>query len=145
MSQITERMHHRDVTHTVAASPGEQAFWLLRAGFTAVPIVAGMDKFFHALVNWDQYLAPWVARIVGGAHGFMLVVGVVEIIAGIGVAIWPRIFGWVVAAWLLGIVVNLLTLPGYYDVALRDVGLMVGAVALALLARGHHAEHRAAA
>jgi hypothetical protein len=142
MTQMTGRMH-RDAAHDITISPSEQAFWILRVGFTVAPIIAGVDKFFHKLVNWDAYLAPWVANLVGSAHGFMLFVGVVEIIAGIGVAIWPRIFGWVVAAWLLGIVVNLLTYPGYYDIALRDFGLALGALALARLAEVH--QHRTAA
>jgi uncharacterized membrane protein YphA (DoxX/SURF4 family) len=117
-----------------AHNPGIQAFWILRVGFTAAPIIAGIDKFFHLLVDWDQYLAPWVADLFGGnAHGFMLVVGVVEIIAGIGVAILPRIFAYIVAAWLLGIIINLLSIPGYYDIALRDFGLALGALALARL------------
>jgi len=121
--------------HTVAPSSVYQAFWILRIGFTVAPIVAGIDKFFHKLVNWDQYLAPRVANIVGNPHGFMQVVGVIEIIAGIGVAIFPRIFGYVVCAWLLGIIANLLLIPGYYDIALRDFGLSLGATALARLSR----------
>ena len=119
---------------TVAASPVYQAFWILRIGFTVAPIIAGVDKFFQKLVNWDQYLAPRVANIVGNPHGFMQVVGVIEIIAGIGVAIFPRIFAYVVCAWLLGIIANLLLIPGYYDIALRDLGLALGALALARLA-----------
>jgi hypothetical protein len=96
-------------------------------------VVSGFDKFFDLLVNWDKYLAPFIANLSPiGAHGFMEVVGVIEIIAGIGVALKPRIFGYVVAAWLLGIVGNLL-LTGYYDIALRDFGLALGALALARL------------
>jgi uncharacterized membrane protein YphA (DoxX/SURF4 family) len=112
MTQMTG-VHGRDTAHDLATSPSEQAFVILRVGFTVAPIIAGLDKFFDRLVNWDRYLAPWVANIVGNVHGFMMFVGVVEIVAGIGVAIWPRIFGWVVAAWLLGINVNQLTYPGY--------------------------------
>lgn len=122
------------VGRSVPASPVHQAFWILRIGFTVAPIIAGVDKFFHKLVNWDQYLAPRVANIVGNPHGFMQVAGVVEIIAGIGVAIAPRIFAYVVCAWLLGIVGNLLTYTGYYDIALRDFGLALGALALGRLA-----------
>src|SRR5687767_10936508 len=81
--------------------PGLQAFWILRVGFTVAPIIAGVDKFFGLLVDWDKYLAPWVADMFGGnVHGFMLFVGVVEVVAGIGVAIVPRIFAYIVAAWL---------------------------------------------
>jgi hypothetical protein len=98
------------------------------------PIVAGLDKFLHLLVNWDQYLPPLVNRLVGGhGHELMLLVGVIEIIAGLGVAFKPKVFAYVVSAWLLLIVVNLLTIPGYFDVALRDFGLSLGALALARL------------
>jgi uncharacterized membrane protein YphA (DoxX/SURF4 family) len=145
MTQMTGRMHAGDrvETHDLATSPSEQAFLILRVAFTVAPIIAGLDKFFDRLVNWDNYLAPWIARIVGSPHGFMVFVGIVEIIAGIGVALWPRVFGWIVAAWLLGIIINLLTYPGFYDIALRDLGLMLGAIALARLAEVH--QHRTAA
>jgi uncharacterized membrane protein YphA (DoxX/SURF4 family) len=122
------------LTKALAGNPSLQAFWALRVGFTVAPIVAGLDKFFHVLVDWDQYVAPVVSNLVGGhAHAFMLVVGVIEIVAGIGVALRPRIFSYVVSAWLLGIIVNLLMIPGYYDVALRDLGLAIGALALGRL------------
>ena len=119
--------------------PVYQAYKLLHVGFTVAPIAAGLDKFFHVLVNWDAYLAPIGNRVLAGhGHAFMLVVGVIEIVAGIGVALRPRIFSWVVAAWLLGIIVNLLLIPPsnplpHYDVALRDFGLLLGALALARL------------
>ena len=123
-------------TARVAEQPVRQAFWILRLGFTVAPILAGLDKFFHVMVDWDQYLSPTVNNILGGnGHAFMLVAGVIEIIAGIGVAIRPRIFAYVVAAWLLGIIVNLLLIPGYYDVALRDLGLALGALALGRLSQ----------
>ncbi len=111
-----------------------QAFQILRLGFIVAPILAGVDKFFNLLVNWTQYLPSFVNNMVGG-HGqqLMMVVGVIEIVAGIGVAIKPRIFAYVVAAWLFLIILNLLMIPGYFDVALRDVGLMIGALALARL------------
>jgi len=122
----------------VSASPSRQAFQILRFGFTVAPIVAGLDKFFHALVNWDQYLPAVVNHMVGGhGHAFMSVVGVIEIIAGAGVAVKPRIFSYVVAAWLVGIIVNLLLIPGYYDVALRDLGLALAALALGRLSAEH--------
>jgi hypothetical protein len=112
----------------------KQAFQILRFGFTVAPILAGLDKFFHLLVNWDQYLAPFANNLIGGrGHQFTLVVGLIEIAAGIGVFLKPRIFAYVVAAWLLLIILNLLCLPGYFDVALRDLGLMLGALALGRL------------
>lgn len=114
--------------------PARQAFQILRFGFTVAPIVFGLDKFLNLLTNWDKYLAPWIVRIVGSAHPFMLAVGVVEIVAGIVVAWRPRWGGYLVAIWLLGIIVNLITYPGFYDIALRDFGLLLGALALARLA-----------
>jgi len=112
-----------------------QAYLLLRFGFIVAPIIAGLDKFTHLLANWDAYVAPVVARPLGGSvHAFMMVVGVIEIVAGLLVAVRPRIGAYVVALWLAGIIVNLVTLGDYYDVALRDFGLMVGALALARLA-----------
>ncbi len=113
---------------------GRQAFYILRFAFTVAPIVAGADKFFHLLTDWDKYLAPWIARIVHNGHAFMLAAGVVEIVAGIIVAFKPKFGGYLVALWLAGIIVNLVTYPGYFDVALRDLGLLLGALALARLA-----------
>lgn len=111
------------------------AYRALQAGFIIAPVVAGVDKFFHALVNWDQYLAPVVPRTLGiDAHTFMQGAGVIEIAAGIGVALKPRLFGYVVSAWLGGIVVNLLMTGKYFDIALRDVGLAIGAFSLGRLA-----------
>ena len=113
-----------------------QAFAILRFGFTIAPIVAGADKFLHLLVNWDQYLPSAVNNLVGGhGHQLMLVVGVIEIVAGLGVAFKPRIFAYAVAAWLLLIICNLLAIPGYFDVALRDLGLCLGALALGRLSQ----------
>ncbi len=118
--------------------PSYQAFMLLRTVFTVAPIVFGIDKFTNVLVQWDGYLAPWINDLVPGTGAqAMYAVGVVEIIAGLTVAIAPRFGSWLVAAWLAGIIVNLLTLSGFYDVALRDFGLFVAAVALARLARVH--------
>jgi uncharacterized membrane protein YphA (DoxX/SURF4 family) len=111
-----------------------QAFQILRFGFTVAPILAGLDKFFHLLVNWDQYLPPILNNLTGGhGHQLMLVVGVIEVVAGIGVCFKPRVFAYVVAAWMLIIILNLLAIPGYFDVALRDLGLMLGALALGRL------------
>ena len=119
------------------ALPGptvRQAYLILRFGFTVAPIIAGLDKFLHLLVNWDQYLPGIVNRLVGGhGHELMLVVGVIEIVAGVGVALKPRIFAYVVAAWLFLIILNLLAIPGYFDIALRDLGLLLGALALGRL------------
>ena len=116
------------------ASPAYQAFLILRTGFTVAPIVAGLDKFFNLLVNWEQYLPGFVNNMTGGhGHELMLAVGVIEVVAGLGVAFKPRLFAYVVAAWLLLIVANLLMIPGYFDVALRDFGLALGALALARL------------
>ena len=123
---------------TAAGDASYRAWALLRIGFTVAPILAGVDKFLHYLANWDQYLAPQIAGILPiTGHQFMLVVGVVEILAGLLVAIRPRIGGYVVAAWLAGIMVNLLIQQDYYDVALRDLGLCFGALALAWLSGIH--------
>jgi hypothetical protein len=122
------------ITSTDASSPAYQAYQILRFGFTVAPILAGLDKFLHLLTNWDQYLAPSVNRMLSGnGHVFMQAVGVIEIVAGIGVFIKPKIFGYVVGLWLLGIILNLLLIPGYFDIALRDLGLSLGAFALARL------------
>ena len=111
---------------------------LLRTVFTVAPILFGLDKFTNLLVQWDSYLAPWINDLVPGTGAqAMYAVGVVEILAGVVVAVAPRFGAWLVAAWLGGIILNLLTLSGYYDVALRDFGLLVGAVALARLAQAY--------
>ena len=118
------------------ATAARQAFDVLRFGFTVAPIVAGLDKFFHVLTDWDKYLPSFVNTLTGGnGHALMLVVGVIEVAAGIGVALKPRLFANVVAAWLGLIIVNLLMVPGYLDVALRDLGLLLGALALARLSK----------
>jgi hypothetical protein len=117
------------------ADPAEQAFLILRTAFTVAPILFGLDKFFHLLVNWDKYLAPALSdHSPFTPHQLMLGVGVIEIIAGLLVAVHPRLGAPVVAAWLAGIIANLLLIPGFYDVALRDFGLLLAAVALARLA-----------
>ncbi|MCD6640627.1 MAG: hypothetical protein LT071_12030 [Nocardioides sp.] len=113
----------------------ERAFLLLRTVFTIAPIAFGLDKFLGLLTDWDRYLAPWINDIVPGtAHQAMLAVGVIEVAAGIVVAVAPRIGSLVVAGWLAGIILDLVTMGEYYDVALRDFGLLVGALALAALA-----------
>ncbi|HEY6692078.1 MAG TPA: DoxX family membrane protein [Solirubrobacteraceae bacterium] len=114
---------------------GYQAFLMLRVAFAVAPIAFGLDKFFNVLVDWPIYLAPWINDIApGSGQDFMYVVGGVEILAGVLVAIKPRYGAPVVAAWLAGIIVNLLTVPGFYDVALRDFGLLLGALTLTRLA-----------
>ena len=120
----------------VKATPAYQAYQILHIAFVVAPILAGLDKFFHLMVNWDMYLAPAIANLspIGG-HGLVLVVGAIEIVAGILVALRPRIFSYVVAVWLLLIIVNLLMLPGYFDIALRDFGLLLGALTLACLSQ----------
>ncbi len=116
--------------------PAWHAYVILRVGFIALPILAGADKVLGLFGYWDQYLAPIVTKTLPvDAHTFMLGAGVVEILAGIIVAIRPRIGAWIVALWLWGIIANLLLVPGFYDVALRDVGLSLAAVALARLSR----------
>jgi hypothetical protein len=112
-----------------------QAFLLLRTVFTVAPVLFGLDKFVGLLTDWEGYLAPQIDGLVPGtAHQAMLAVGVVEVLAGVLVAVLPRLGGYVVAAWLAGIIVNLLLVGGFYDIALRDFGLLVGALALARLA-----------
>jgi hypothetical protein len=122
-------------SRTAVGDPAYQAFVLLRTVFTVAPIAFGLDKFANWLTDWSAYLAPWIDDLVPGtAQQAMYAVGVVEVLAGVVVAVAPRFGGWLVAAWLGGIIVNLLSIPGYYDVALRDFGLLVAAVALARLA-----------
>ena len=118
----------------LAIRPVHQAYLLLHIGFAGLPIIAGLDKFCHVLANWDAYLAPVVTRIFPvSPHAFMMLVGVIEIVAGLIVAFRPRIGAWIVAFWLWGIIINLLLVPGFYDVALRDFALSLGAIALARL------------
>ena len=126
------------VGRALAADPSRQAFLLLRTVFTVAPIAFGLDKFANVLTDWPAYLAPLVNDIVPGtAQQAMYVVGVVEIIAGVVVALLPRYGALLVAAWLAGIIVNLLLIPGFYDIALRDFGLLIAALALNRLAVAH--------
>lgn len=123
------------VSRTRRSDATFHAYLLLRAGFTVLPILFGIDKFTNALVHWDTYLAPWIDRIMpGDARQFMYFVGAVEIAAGLAVLVKPRYGSWLVAAWLAGIVINLFTYSGYYDIAMRDFGLMLAALTLARLA-----------
>jgi len=117
------------------SNPAYQGYLLLRIGFVVAPLLFGLDKFFNVLVDWDKYLAPVINDIVpGNAHQAMLAVGLIEIVAALVVALRPRFGGYLVAAWLAGIIVNLLLIPGHYDIALRDFGLLLAALTLARLA-----------
>lgn len=123
------------------AGAGFQVFWVLRIGFTVLPILFGLDKFANLLTDWTKYLAPQIDSIVPGtAHQAMLAVGVVEILAGLVVAVLPRFGGPLVAVWLAGIILDLLLIGNYYDVALRDVGLLVAALGLSRLSWAVHAD-----
>lgn len=116
-------------------NPAYQAFWLLRIGLTVAPILFGLDKFAHALVDWDIYLAPEFSDLFNAqAHTLMYYVGAIEIVAGLAVLVRPRFGGYLVAAWLTGIIINLLMMADYYDIALRDFGLALAALTLARLA-----------
>jgi uncharacterized membrane protein YphA (DoxX/SURF4 family) len=139
VASFRTRPHESSRLHAVLErakdDPAYQAFVVLRVGFTLLPIVMGIDKFFNNFVNWEQYLAHWIWNISPwSAVNTMHVVGIIEIVAGVLVALKPRYFAYLVAAWLGGIVVNLLTYSGYYDIALRDGALMVTALTLARLA-----------
>lgn len=114
------------------------AYYALKIGFIAAPIIAGIDKFFNALTDWTDYLAPVANELLNvSPEQFMMGVGVIEIIAGIGVLLKPKVFAFVVSAWLVAIICNLFLLGAYYDVALRDLGLAIGAFALGEMALTH--------
>ena len=135
---MPHRIDRREERVAVAASsdPAYQAFRILQVAFVLAPIIAGVDKFFGLLVNWDQYLAPAVTSMLPiSAHAFMMLVGAIEIVAGLVVAVKPYFGGYLVTLWLWGIIANLLLGRGYYDIALRDFGLSLGATALARLSR----------
>jgi hypothetical protein len=127
---------------SVRDNPAHQAYLILRTGFVVAPILFGLDKFTNLLTDWTTYLAPTVDRLVpGSATSAMLAVGVIEIIAGLVVAVRPKVGGYLVAAWLAGIITNLLLLGDHYDVALRDFGLLLAALALARLATAFQPTH----
>jgi uncharacterized membrane protein YphA (DoxX/SURF4 family) len=144
MSSTTAPLMRRAANSAAAAAsprseswrdPRFQAYLLLRIGFAAAPILFGLDKFLNVMVDWPQYLAPWVNDIVpGSGQDFMYATGAVEILAGLAVAVKPRYGAYLVAGWLAGIIVNLLSYSGWYDIALRDFGLLLGALTLARLA-----------
>ncbi|MGH9182323.1 MAG: hypothetical protein ACRDZ9_00600 [Acidimicrobiales bacterium] len=126
--------HGSDSGEVTLRNPAFQGFWLLRLGFTVAPILFGLDKFAHVLVDWDIYLAPELTDLFSAeARTLMYFVGAIEIVAGLVVAAKPRFGGYLVAAWLAGIIVNLLLMADYYDIALRDFGLLLGALTLARL------------
>src|SRR4051812_34490034 len=134
MTLLSRTPATRSGARTQAAAT--QVLQLLRAGFTVLPIVFGLDKFTNVLTDWSQYLAPEIDSLVPGtAHQAMLAVGVVEIVAGLVVAVLPRFGGPLVAVWLAGIIVNLLLIGGYGDIAPRDFGLLVAALGLSPPAR----------
>lgn len=113
-----------------------RAFSLLHAAFFLIPLVAGIDKFCNILTNWSQYLAPSIAKTVSSFMSvsiFMKLGGLAEIATACVVAFRPRVGGYLVAVWMWCIILNLLMFPGYYDIALRDLGLSIGALALAFL------------
>jgi len=121
----------------VRSQPVLQAYQILRIAFTIAPIIAGLDKFTNILVDWSTYLTPLIPSMLPvSAHTFMYFIGVIEIVAGLVVFFKPRFGGYLVAVWLWGIILNLLMIPGFYDIALRDFGLSLGALALARLAEG---------
>ena len=135
MTTFSRTSHQTSRPGTGPEDPAFQAFWLLRIGFTAAPIAFGLDKFFNVLVDWDRYLASDFARwLPGDTNQLMYIVGVIEIVAGIAVFLRPRFGAYLVAAWLGGIIVNLLMMADYYDIALRDFGLLLAALCLARLA-----------
>ncbi|GAA4030348.1 hypothetical protein OG252_49535 [Streptomyces sp. NBC_01352] len=143
MSSATTSTTSAAPRRALLADPGYQAFVVLRTAFTVAPILFGLDKFANLLVDWPIYLAPWINDVVpGSAQAAMYAVGAIEIAAGIAVALAPRFGAWLVAGWLAGIIINLLTIPDYYDIALRDFGLLLGAVALARLAERYHGKRQ---
>ena len=120
--------------------PAFQAFRILQATFVIAPIAAGLDKFFYMLTNWSNYLSPTILKMINyHDHGFMMFIGIIEIIAGLGVLYRPRIFSYIVSLWLLGIILNLLLTGQYFDIALRDVGLMLAAISLGKLSQKYAA------
>lgn len=113
---------------------GYQAFRILQVAFVVAPILAGLDKFFYLMTNWSNYISPFLLQIFNQHdRGLMILVGIIEIIAGLGVIFWPKVFSYIVALWLLGIIINLLLTGHYFDIALRDLGLLLAAVALGRL------------
>ena len=145
VSTATKPRSTRVYDQSQLANPAYQAFWLLRIGFTVAPILFGLDKFAHVLVDWDKYLAPEFADLFNAqAHTLMYLVGAIEIVAGLVVLARPRFGGYLVAAWLTGIIVNLGLMADFYDVALRDFGLLLAALTLARLTAAFEPARQAA-
>ena len=141
-SRPTARTGHARAAETWE-NPAYQGFWLLRLGLTVAPILFGLDKFVHALVDWDIYLAPEFADLFNAqGHTLMYFVGAIEIVAGLSVLVRPRFGGYLVAGWLGAIIVNLLMMADFYDIALRDFGLLLGALTLTRLATAFPASSR---
>jgi len=123
--------------HPVSLSQTEKVITLLKWTYGLVPIIAGADKFMHLLADWDKYLAPAIANILPmSPHSFMNIVGIIEIVAGVLVLIKPKIGSLVVSLWLIGIAINLLLTGQYYDVAVRDTVMAIGAFSLYMLVSG---------
>jgi hypothetical protein len=140
---MASQLFNKAYAPELVRDPAYQAFLALRTVFTVAPVLFGLDKFTGLLTDWPSYLAPWINDLVPGtAQQAMYAVGAIEIAAGLAVALAPRFGSLLVAAWLAGIIVNLLTIPDFYDVALRDFGLLVAAVALSRLAVRYSPAHR---
>jgi hypothetical protein len=133
MKTEAESAHPAAFVEATAKNPSYQAYQILHWGFVIAPILAGVDKFFNKLVDWTMYLWHPLGNLVGGADKFMRIVGAIEILAGCIVAFKPKFGAPIVAAWLLGIIVNLLLVGSYFDIALRDFGLFLAAIALSRL------------
>jgi hypothetical protein len=138
---MTTQVHEGELplaTKDALRAPARQAFEILHWGFVVAPVAAGLDKFFDVLTRWETYLAPPLAHLSPfSAHTTMMVIGVVEMVAGLIVAVRPKVGGWVVAGWLGAIIVNLVIQGHSWDIALRDLGLLLAAIALARLAVAH--------
>jgi hypothetical protein len=138
MSTVAAHLRPAPIPRTddLRADPAAQAFFLLRIAFTVAPILFGLDKFANVLTDdWTKYLSSeFNSLLPGSAATAMYIVGVVEVVAGLVVLVAPRFGGYLVAAWLGGIILNLLLVGGYGDIALRDFGLMLGALTLTRLA-----------
>ena len=134
-----EEVYMAERVSSRVSSPSYQAYQILYVVLTIAPIIAGLDKFTHFLVNWDQYLSPIIARMLPvSAHSFMLGVGVIEIAVGVLIAFAPEVGGALLCLWFCGIIVNLVSIPAYFDIALRDLGLACGSLALSRLAADFH-------
>lgn len=141
MKSEAGRVHPAAFAEETLKNPSYQAYQVLHWAFVIAPVLAGVDKYFDKLVDWTMYLWPPLGNLVGGAGTFMRIVGAIEIVAGCLVAFKPKIGAPIVAAWLVGIIVNLLLIGNFYDIALRDLGLCLGAIALARLSSLYDHRH----